>query len=194
MMVKKTTIGVLRATGGRVCFSVALLPYSEHVERVGLWLHKEVYPDFASPRVAAPIEPEIPDNFDRSPRTESSPQIATSDPYLPTSPFDKIRLVDDAGEYWSARDMSPMQGYVEWRNFDGVIAESMTVCKSNGHNVSDHFVKVNKMIPLGKGGQRRIDDYRLSRYACYLIAMAGDGNKPEVAAARNYFAIRPSRG
>jgi hypothetical protein len=84
---------------------LGVLPPSDHIARVKLWLEKEVYPDFLSPRILAPIEPEIPNDFGRSPRTETLPLIATSDHRGPTSPFDKIRLVDDAGEYWSAREM-----------------------------------------------------------------------------------------
>ena len=104
--------------------------------------------------------------------------------------FDEYAHEEDGVEYWLARDLMKPLGYAEWRNFEKAVKRAEVSVDSTEIPVRNHFVKVNKMIQLGKGGQRRVDDYKLTRLACYLIAMNGDPSKPEVAFAQAYFAVK----
>lgn len=93
-------------------------------------------------------------------------------------------------ECWSARELQEVFNYAEWRNFLKVIDKAKDACKNVGESVADHFVDINKMVPLGSGAERNIEDIALTRYACYLIAQNGDPAKNEVAFAQTYFAVQ----
>jgi len=96
-------------------------------------------------------------------------------------------------EYWLGRDLQHLLGYAEWRNFTAVISKAKTACEVSGHPSSDHFVDVTKMVDLGSGSQREVEEVMLTRYACYLIAQNGDPKKQEIAFAQTYFAIQTRR-
>lgn len=108
-----------------------------------------------------------------------------------TSPFDSIKQLDDEGnEFWYARDLQKLLEYTEYRKFLPVIAKAKKACKSSGHMVSDHFADVGGMVEIGSGATRNVDDIKLTRYACYLIAMNGDPRKEVIALAQTYFAVK----
>ncbi|MBN2746007.1 MAG: DNA damage-inducible protein D [Bacteroidales bacterium] len=93
-------------------------------------------------------------------------------------------------EFWFARDLQHLLGYAEWRNFLNAVSKAKTSCEVSGNLITDHFVDVNKMVQLGSGSQREIDDIMLTRFACYLIAQNGDPQKEQIAFAQNYFAVQ----
>ncbi len=104
--------------------------------------------------------------------------------------FDDIRHINENGqEFWYARELQHVLEYTEWRNFSKAIDRAMTSCKSSGNVVLDHFVEVNKMVSAGVA-PKSIDDFMLSRYACYLIVMNGDPRKEVIAVAQTYFAVK----
>lgn len=93
-------------------------------------------------------------------------------------------------EFWLARDIQHLLGYAKWENFLNVVSKAKTACEVSGHHVPDHFPDVRKMVDLGSGSQREVDDIMLTRYACYLIAQNGDPKKQEIAFAQTYFAMQ----
>lgn len=115
-------------------------------------------------------------------------------PQRNTNPFDAIKHIDqDGNEYWFARELQPLLEYDTWRRFEDAIDRAKISCEASKYVVSDHFVGDGKMIDVGKGAKRGVTDYRLTRYACYLIAMNGDVRKPAVALAQTYFAMQTRR-
>lgn len=93
-------------------------------------------------------------------------------------------------EYWLARDIQHLLGYTKWDNFLNVVSKAKTACEVSEHDIADHFADVGKMVELGSGSRRQVDDIMLTRYACYLIAQNGDPRKQEIAFAQTYFAIQ----
>ncbi len=105
--------------------------------------------------------------------------------------FDDIKHTDEYGsEFWFARELQEILQYKEWRNFQKVISTAQIACKISQQSVSDHFVEVNKMVEIGSGAKRKQIDYRLTRYACYLIVMNGDPRKEVIALGQTYFAVK----
>jgi len=105
--------------------------------------------------------------------------------------FESIKQVAEDGlEFWFARDLQRVLQYVQWRNFQATMDRAMLACKNSGFNVADHFADVSKMVRIGSGAVKPTIDYRLTRYACYLIAQNGDPKKEGIALAQSYFALQ----
>ena len=105
--------------------------------------------------------------------------------------FEDIKHIDEEGrEYWEARELQKVLDYTEWRKFENIIVKGKKACQNSGFSVLDHFVDADKMIMIAKGGKRKVLDYKLSRYACYLIAQNGDNRKSVIALAQTYFAVQ----
>lgn len=111
-----------------------------------------------------------------------------------TGDFESFAYRTDEGiEFWFARDLQQLLGYSEWRNFHNVIFKAKTACEISGEVIENHFVDINKMVEIGSGAQKDIQDIILTRYACYLIAQNGDSSKEQIAFAQTYFAIQTRR-
>jgi DNA-damage-inducible protein D len=109
----------------------------------------------------------------------------------PHKDFEKIKKIDEDNiEYWTARELMIILGYSNWQNFYIVIKKAKEACTNSRQFPQDHFIDISKMTKIGHGIVRRIDDYKLTRYACYLIAQNGDSSKKEIAFAQTYFAIQ----
>ena len=105
--------------------------------------------------------------------------------------FESIKHIDDEGkEYWYARELQKVLNYTQWRRFNDVIEKAKNACNNSNNNILDHFANVGKMVKIGSGALREQDDYKLSRYACYLIAQNGDSRKKVIAEAQTYFAFQ----
>lgn len=105
--------------------------------------------------------------------------------------FESIKHINEYGmEYWTARELMSVLEYKQWRRFSDAIERAKEACEASGNRVSDHFADAGKMIVLPKGAKRQVRDFRLSRYACYLISMNGDPRKESIALAQTYFAVK----
>ncbi|OBU10240.1 DNA damage-inducible protein D [Morganella psychrotolerans] len=109
-------------------------------------------------------------------------------------PFEEIKKIDESGiEFWSARELSKLLEYSEYRHFTPVLDRAKEACLHSGHNIEDHFEDVLDMVNIGSGAQRKLKDVILSRYACYLVVQNGDPSKPVIAAGQTYFALQTRR-
>ena len=105
--------------------------------------------------------------------------------------FEDIKRIDEVGnEYWYARELQNVLGYHQWRSINDLIERAKIACQESKYNIDDHFAVQRKMIKLAKGAIRKVIDYKLSRYACYLIVINGNPNKRIIALAQTYFAIQ----
>ncbi len=108
--------------------------------------------------------------------------------------FEDLKKINQHGiEYWSARDLQPLLGYSKWQRFENAVRKAIESCKQSGNDPNHHFTSAGNPIRNGKGRTQVVDDYHLSRFACYLIAQNGDPRKPEIAHAQKYFAIQTRR-
>lgn len=108
--------------------------------------------------------------------------------------LDEFAQTDQDGvEFWYARDLMRVFGYARWKNFEAVVRRAAVAAEANGVRIEDHIREVARIVAVGNGSRRPVRDYRLTRYACYLVAMNGDPRKEEIAFAQSYFAIAARR-
>ena len=111
--------------------------------------------------------------------------------YINNKPFENIKHIDEFGnEYWYARELMPILQYSNWQNFEKIISKAVTSCENSDISVCEHFIDVNKLSKRANNAEVEIKDYKLTRYACYLIAQNGDSRKEVIALAQTYFAIQ----
>ncbi len=109
-------------------------------------------------------------------------------------PFETIKHhTDDGYEFWNARELANVLEYVQWRNFEKVLDRAKLACQNSGYEVTDHFAEASKTIEMPKSATKQITDYKLTRYACYLIVQNGDPRKEVIALGQTYFAIQTRR-
>ncbi|WP_418991894.1 DNA damage-inducible protein D [Alistipes sp.] len=107
--------------------------------------------------------------------------------------FEQVVSTCDGVECWSARELQTLLGYTQWRNFEAIIEKAQNACIAAGENTQHHFANVSKMVSVGSGAEREVNDILLTRYACYLVAQNGDSRKSQIAFAQNYFAVQTRR-
>jgi DNA-damage-inducible protein D len=113
---------------------------------------------------------------------------------IPQSPFEQIKRTDpDGNEFWSARELMPLLEYSGWQRFSGVVLRGQIACENSGYDPKDHFNIAVKMVPLGSDAKREVEDWHLSRYACYLVVQNADPSKEIVALGQTYFAVQTRR-
>lgn len=109
----------------------------------------------------------------------------------PNTDFESIKKIDEHGiEYWEARQLLPVLGYENWQKSEELIVRATRACMQSGEAVENHFNRMVNMVEVGSGAMRQVKDYKLDRYACYLIAQNGDPNKSQIALAQTYFAVQ----
>lgn len=105
--------------------------------------------------------------------------------------FEEIKHINKDGyEFWYGRELAKVLEYTDWRNFIKVINKAKQACDNSNNNIDDHFVEINKMVNLGSGAKRKVNDYILTRYACYLIVQNADSSKTVVSLGQTYFAVQ----
>ena len=124
----------------------------------------------------------------------SQPLAAGSHEAAGQNAFEALKRVNDhAAEFWSARDLQSLLGYSQWRRFEDAVKRAMVSCEQSGNPAAHHFAGAGKPITGGKGAVQHVQDFHLSRFACYLIAQNGDPRKPAIAEAQKYFAVQTRR-